>query len=385
MGKYRLVYGAALLAVLILLFCFSKGYLLALLAVLILLPVVSGLLLRRDARHIELECEARAACQTGQSLGIALRAEGRRPILAAGSMELTLSCKNYLFGEETTQYLTLPLDWAPHGVDYSPALCGMVQVSVQRAVCRDLFGLCGASLKLPGAKVAVVHPEHIPLRVTVERPPQGYAVGDRYYQNRRGSDPSEVSDLREYQPGDDVRSMHWKLSSKLGNLILRQASEPSYSTTAVLFDAGLGDGETDLLRSAVEVGVTVSQQLIRQGEPHDMLLMTSAGLRRAEVRNSADQLAMVDQWMGLRLQEEAQGGWLEFELERMDRVYSKLIYITAGRVPEGLRGLGERMDVTALCLSMEPDAHIGTAEQGGLQILTLPADRLRSAEYHITV
>lgn len=39
------------------------------------------------------------------------------------------------------------------------------------------------------------------------------AYADDGASNRRGEDRSEVYQLREYRPGDDIRQIHWKLSS----------------------------------------------------------------------------------------------------------------------------------------------------------------------------
>lgn len=40
-------------------------------------------------------------------------------------------------------------------------------------------------------------------------------------QNRKGNDPSEIFDIKDYTPGDDLRFVHWKLSGKADHLIMR--------------------------------------------------------------------------------------------------------------------------------------------------------------------
>lgn len=52
-------------------------------------------------------------------------------------------------------------------------------------------------------------------------------------QNRKGSDASEMFDIRDYVPGDDIRTIHWKLSGKTDELIVRQASAPSHYNIAL--------------------------------------------------------------------------------------------------------------------------------------------------------
>ena len=80
-------------------------------------------------------------------------------------------------------------------------------------------------------------------------------------QNRKGNDLSEIFDIREYVPGDDIRSIHWKLSSKTDTLILKEASDPSHYNVVILPDFGRKQlGETVSARevnAAVGIGVAV--------------------------------------------------------------------------------------------------------------------------------
>ena len=62
------------------------------------------------------------------------------------------------------------------------------------------------------------------IRVELDKNMTGASQEEGMIQNRKGNDPSEIFDIREYVPGDDIRSIHWKLSSKTDTLILKEAS-----------------------------------------------------------------------------------------------------------------------------------------------------------------
>ena len=53
---------------------------------------------------------------------------------------------------------------------------------------------------------------------------------------RPGGGPGEDYDLRPYRPGDPIRSIHWKLSSKRGALIVKEILESHQSTVLLTFE-----------------------------------------------------------------------------------------------------------------------------------------------------
>ena len=62
------------------------------------------------------------------------------------------------------------------------------------------------------------------------------AYADDGTSNRRGEDRSEVYQLREYRPGDDIRQIHWKLSSKLDRMIVRDPGLPLERSVLLLWE-----------------------------------------------------------------------------------------------------------------------------------------------------
>ena len=54
-----------------------------------------------------------------------------------------------------------------------------------------------------------------------------------------GQDNTELSDIRTYQPGDSLRSVHWKLSSKTQDLMVRQYARNADRQTFLFVDTAL--------------------------------------------------------------------------------------------------------------------------------------------------
>lgn len=56
----------------------------------------------------------------------------------------------------------------------------------------------------------------------------------RYSAQRSGDDPSETFDIREYRMGDSIRQIHWKLTEKLDNVVVKERSYPVYNSVLIL-------------------------------------------------------------------------------------------------------------------------------------------------------
>lgn len=63
-----------------------------------------------------------------------------------------------------------------------------------------------------------------------------------YSKVKKGDDPSEIFDIREYQEGDKIHRIHWKLSSKRNTYMVKDFSLPISTSTCVLVSLCIGDG-----------------------------------------------------------------------------------------------------------------------------------------------
>ena len=76
-----------------------------------------------------------------------------------------------------------------------------------------------------------------------------------------------MSDLRNYNEGDDIRSINWKLSSKMDELIVRQPSDPTRYNVALMPDIGFRGDSRNIshsdLNTAVALGAALCEQFIK--------------------------------------------------------------------------------------------------------------------------
>ena len=390
MRKYRAAYLAVLVCIGVLTFQSGSGFLLTVGAVWACLPVLLWLMLRLDAQRISLECRTGTSCWAGQELNLTILAGHRGPLTAAGTVKVTLCIRNVLFGQETVKEYLLPLSGGSGCFEQpvTPKLCGGLIFECRKAVCYDLMGVCYVSLKNPKMCMATVYPSKVPLVLIQGRSVRGRLEGERQYRNCRGGDISEVFDLREYMPGDDVRSIHWKLSGKLDTLILREGSDPSRDSTMLLCDAGLflegQPADARLLSAAMETAVQLSGCLAELGIAHNVGIPAGDGPHCMEVHRQSDHLHMTEEWMGIHLQEQSGNGLKLYLEEHLDRFYSRLIYVTAEEAPKYLRSLPDWTEIIVFCI-VDREGEVRLAQERNCQLIELPADTLYTKTYQIMI
>lgn len=146
------------------------------------------------------------------------------------------------------------------------AFCGCIECAAESLWCYDLFGVLPVKLHCKQKMRILVMPDTFPVEVSSVLTQSRMEASD-YSPDRKGYDRSETFQLREYVPGDSLQQIHWKLSSKLGNLIVRDASLPVDREMMVFLDQTHLERTPQQTDALLEAVVSVSQALTEAGLP----------------------------------------------------------------------------------------------------------------------
>ncbi|MDE6517666.1 MAG: DUF58 domain-containing protein, partial [Acetatifactor sp.] len=103
------------------------------------------------------------------------------------------------------------------------------------------------TLATPAPALLGVLPGIYPMGIRLSEAVRRFAGDAEVYDSlRSGTDASETLKLRPFQKGDELRSIHWKLSAKEGELIVRENSMPKGCPVVVLVDSSGGLQEDQL-------------------------------------------------------------------------------------------------------------------------------------------
>lgn len=182
-------------------------------------------------------------------------------ILPVHSVTVHLEIRNRYTGDRTRQnYIFRNLENSRCEIPLSTACCGQLECSLLRYECRDLLGLFSIRRRGFAEALCTVMPQAVEAAAPVNF--EAALSAATILKPKYGGGFAEEHDLRSYRPGDTANSIHWKLSSKTGDLIVREPLVPENSTVfIVLSRVGKDDRGLEVLR-------WLSRRLIELDTPH---------------------------------------------------------------------------------------------------------------------
>lgn len=144
--------------------------------------------------------------------------------------------------------------------------CGMYEASILSVVVYDYFHLFRFEKKEGVKKYINVFPSST---IEIEYHPDLYSEGFDEYEasNSKGNVSSNVTDLREYQPGDKLQKIHWKLSAKIDKLMVKENESTSTHQFFLLMELYGEKEHPEYLDQMIEHSYAVANELLDQGEP----------------------------------------------------------------------------------------------------------------------
>ncbi|WP_181193317.1 DUF58 domain-containing protein [Prauserella shujinwangii] len=167
----------------------------------------------------------------------------------------------------------------------------------------DPFGL--ATNRLPTGDTAIlkVYPRQFPARALVGAHPRHHHEGAATDAVLRGS--IDLRDVREYQPGDEVRHLHWRATARTGRLMVRDLADPQQPRFTVLLDTRRGSLAPETFEEAVDVAASLLASSARAGQ--HTRLVTSSGLDVPTAGGSQASRTLLDELCVLRQDGDARG------------------------------------------------------------------------------
>lgn len=152
--------------------------------------------------------------------------------------------------------------------------CGKIDFSSTDMKIYDAFLLVYRSKSLEVRGNMLVLPDWLSSDVAINSANNTDLEATDYSDSKAGFDMSEPFGYREYIQGDSPKSIHWKLTEKLDNLIVREGGNPISRLVLILLNTGV-ESQDDLpeykvIDAMIEVNIALSRILLANGISHEM-------------------------------------------------------------------------------------------------------------------
>lgn len=257
-------------------------------------------------------------------------------IFPISSMKIYLTYKNAYSGQRYDKEFVISLD----GRTKSSIICslysefaGNMEINLKGIRLYDYLKIFSLKKKLKGELKAAVLPLYYELTQEGNYNRRTRLIeSDTYSPYKSGDDPSEVFAIREYREGDRLQRIHWKLSRKLDQLMIKEFSDPMNCSILLFVNLCVPEEANTLyfIDAILECALSFSYTLLTKGQQHYFSWYDERhGLsRRIRVTQEKDLFEAVDGLLQALPYSKSTDAMSSYLAEHPNDQYTDLIFVT---------------------------------------------------------
>lgn len=206
--------------------------------VLLVLPIYSYFSMKKLAKSLEVSLSfANTICEENSTQNLTVTTSNKS-IFPAANVYYRLAVKNFYYANEECYELNLPLYALRHteaSLHIEAKHCGMLQASLQEFYICDMCNLFIMPVQLEEKAELFILPPKEEIEIDIEYIKEG-AGEDEEMNVEKGDDPSILLDIRSYIPGDRMQRVHWKLTARQDELMVKEYGEAKSRDIHILLE-----------------------------------------------------------------------------------------------------------------------------------------------------
>ena len=233
-----LIYILALLGAIIFFLFYWMWFSWFILMVMLLILPCGFLISIFSALFFHLETDAHKTVAKGDNAEISFTSHGL-DFFPYTLYSVSITMTEVMTGEQTTIRFVSQCN-ATDRVLLDTRHCGVYSFSEAKVRAYDIFGLFFIPIRIGAKGEVIVKP--IPCMPGVMPDLNGFKAKSL----RKSDQPySEIYDLREYQPGDPIKRIHWKISAKKENYMVKEPQEEVFGHSRIYLPLTRNRGKLD--------------------------------------------------------------------------------------------------------------------------------------------
>lgn len=317
---------------------------------LIVLPVLSWWINLIIRKNLTIQIKISPTASKNQGIRGVVRVENSS-LFSTGRIYLIILGLNVLTGEKEEGLIevSVPSGGVAEGAfELSSAHCGYVKTTIDKAVLTDWFGFLPLPCKVEaGGKTSVLPDTFLP-QVSIN---MTYAKADEaesWSPIQKGQDYTEVFSLRDYVEGDSLKQIHWKLSSKRNQLIVKEPSLPTTKSLLLFWDKNAADADAREMDVLAETASSIAQAISEQGITYCLGWTEGRTCEFENIENGDDLLQVIPRMIKTGRDDEAESGARLCTQIAKTKDFGKVVYF-AKDMPEDFEQIGSGDMTMILC------------------------------------
>lgn len=260
---------------------------------------------------------------------ISVRNTGRFPILSG---KIYLRVRKTISGEEENLSMDIRVAGSKDGVTafvIDSEYMGFLEITILRVELYSFFCCMKKVTYINLTKDVMILPRTEELHFPVQSSGIVCSFFDEAESGKKGNGPGEYFGIRPYIDGDSMKQIHWKLTGKTDDYMVKEIEVPMMQMPLLFLETRVEKMDAGMIDGLLEAFFSVSQHMAEEGQKHCLCWWDrkSSGWNFCNVEN----IIQLEEVYGLVFQSEffAQGDstLLSFENEKKEQ-FSELIYIT---------------------------------------------------------
>ncbi|MFV0343696.1 MAG: DUF58 domain-containing protein [Anaerocolumna sp.] len=247
--------------------------------VVLLIPALLNGILHFTAHRITVDLElGQNTVMKGQKIEIRIRFVNKSKFPLTKVL-LPIVYANEVTGIEKSKIIALSLDQKTTqkvSLKLQSDHCGNICIRMQHILLYDLLHIWRKKKKVRFHREITVLPWPSQINMDSNHKIYSHTIdtdSEKYEKDKKGDDISEVFDVRDYKPGDRPNRIHWKLSQRMNQVMMKEFSEPLKDQKALILYPHIdkkSKNRLELMDGFMEALATVSNVYIKQGKAHKM-------------------------------------------------------------------------------------------------------------------
>lgn len=153
---------------------------------------------------------------------------------------------------------------------------GIYELNVLELSCYDYLHIFRFRKDISLQKELMIYPRVIELPA-FDQTAYGEGFDEFEETSAKGNVSSNVTDIREYVPGDRLQKIHWKLSLKIDKLMIKENEATATNQFSMLVELYQNKPESDCLERALTYAYSLALRMSESGEPFFFVVYSVSG------------------------------------------------------------------------------------------------------------